>query len=466
MNDSLLVSHPERDRRPLRFVAFGLVTVLLFSALTMRLGYLQISNGTTYAARAEANRTVEQSVPAPRGLIYDRKGRLLVANVASFAVKIRPADLPFRQREDVASGSGGLLGMQPADILATLDSATGSRFEPVRVAQDVPEKTARLVSESSAQLPGVEVAIETRREYAMGPLMSHILGYTGPIDPVTLARLAPKGYLPDDSIGKAGLEATFEAALRGTYGQQLVERDATGRDVQVLQTQQAAIPGASLTLTIDTTVQKEAQAALQWGMKAAGLKRGVFIVMNPQTGEVLAMVSLPTYDNNLFAKGISTADFKALQADKAQPLIDNAVQAHYPPGSTYKLVAGTGGAAGQEDHADDADPHRALHPHPRHQVLGLEPPRLRHVQHHLRLRQLVRHVLLPGGRHARRRPPRLLGAHVRLRQADGHRPARRGRRASSRPTSGRSTRSASRCSPARRTRRASARATTSSRRSS
>jgi penicillin-binding protein 2 len=335
-------THANRDRRPVRFVAFGLATVLLFSALTMRLAYLQISNGTTYAARAEANRTVTVSQPAPRGLVYDRKGRLLVANVASYSVKIKPSDLPFEQRETVARQLGSLLGKQPADILATLDSATGSRFEPVRVASDVPEKTAFLVSESSSQLPGVEVVIETRRQYMTGPLMSHILGYTGQIDPATLARLAPKGYLASDSIGKAGLETTFETLLRGTYGQQLVQRDATGADVQVLQTTQQVVPGASLTLTVDTALQKEAQKALSWGLRAAHLKRGVFIVMNPSNGQILAMVSLPTYDDNLFAKGISTADFKSLQVDKAQPLIDNAVQSQFPPGSTFKLVAGSG----------------------------------------------------------------------------------------------------------------------------
>ncbi len=151
------------------------------------------------------------------------------------------------------------------------------------------------------------------------------------------------GYLPDDMIGKAGVEATFESQLRGTYGKELVERDATGKDVQVLRTVQQAVSGASLTLTVDQTVQKEATAALKWGMRAAGLKRGVFIVMNPQTGEVLAMVSLPTYDNNLFARGISVKDFQKLIRNKNEPLTNQAVQAHFPPGSTFKLVTATGG---------------------------------------------------------------------------------------------------------------------------
>ena len=343
MSDTLLSPNRERDRRPIRFVVFGIVTVLVFGLLTSRLAYLQITNGQVLTARAEAQRTAEEAIPATRGLIYDRQGRLLVRNVATWAVKITPSELPFSRRDDVAGRLAGLLGMEASDILATLDSATGSRFDPVRIAQDVPEETARIVSESSDALPGVRVVVETRREYPDGPLLAHILGYTGPIDPDTFERLRQKGYLADDMIGKTGIESTFESQLRGTYGIELVERDATGKDIQVLSNKQDAIPGSSLTLTIDKTIQKEATQALKWGMKAAGLKRGVFIVMNPQTGEVLGLVSLPSYDNNLFARGISTKAFQKLINDKNKPLTNHAVQAHYPPGSTYKLVAGTGG---------------------------------------------------------------------------------------------------------------------------
>ena len=343
MNDSLLTSHRERDRRPIRFLVFGIVTILVFGLLTTRLAYLQINNGTQLAAQADAQRTAEKAIPATRGLIYDRQGRLLVQNVATWAVKITPSELPFTERDGVARRLSSMLGIEATEILTTLDSAPGSRFDPVRIAQDVPEDTARLVAESSDELPGVTVAVETRREYPDGPLLAHILGYTGPVDEDTYAKLRAKGYLADDLIGKTGVESTFESELRGTYGIQIVEKDATGKDVQVLSNQQDAIPGSSLTLTIDKTVQREATQALKWGMKAAGLKRGVFIVMNPQTGEVLALVSLPSYDNNLFARGISTKAFQKLLNDKNKPLTNHAVQAHYPPGSTYKLVTGTGG---------------------------------------------------------------------------------------------------------------------------
>lgn len=343
MNRYLLNDHRERDRRPIRFLAFGLITLVVFGTLLARLAYLQITNGQQFAAQAEEQITAEVEVPAPRGLIYDRNGRLLVANVATFAVKVTRSDLPFDQRDDVAKRIGGLLNMDPSEILATLDAAPGSRFDPVRIAQDIPEATAHMISESSDQLPGVRVVVETRREYPDGALLAHILGYTGPIDAVTLAKKKADGYLPDDMIGKTGIEATFETELRGTYGINLVEKDATGKMVQTLRTVQDAIPGASLTLTIDRTIQREATQALKWGMKAAGLKRGVFIVMNPQTGEVLALVSLPSYDNNLFARGISTKAYQALLNNPDKPLTNHAVQAHYPPGSTFKLVTGTGG---------------------------------------------------------------------------------------------------------------------------
>jgi len=189
----------------------------------------------------------------------------------------------------------------------------------------------------------VEVAVEARREYTDGPLYSQLLGYTGPVSAEQLPDLRSIGYQPDDLIGKVGIEKEYETQLRGTYGAQSVERDATGRRTQVLQTVRQAQPGASLTLTIDTQAQKDAEKALRWAMKKIGMTRGVVIAMNPQNGQVLAMVSLPTYDNNLFSRGISAKDYGKLLKDKDKPLINHAVQAHYAPGSTYKLVTGTGG---------------------------------------------------------------------------------------------------------------------------
>ncbi len=332
--------------RPLsRFLVFGLAVVVGLAALTARLFYLQVMTGGQFATMAENNRTVLQAIPSSRGLIYDRADQVLVTNVPTFAVKVRPADLPEERRDEVVGRLSALIGTPIPDINAAIDGNPGSRFDSVRVAQDVPKETANIIAEAGLELPGVEVVVEARRQYTEGALLAQILGYTGPVSAEQLEALKAEGYLPDDLLGKTGIEAFYEEELRGTYGEETVERDAAGRKLQVLDTVSEAEAGNSLRLTIDTNEQKLAQQALQWGMKEAGLKRGVVIVMNPQTGEIIAMVSLPTYDNNAFAHGISAKDYAALLANPDKPLLNHAVAAHYPPGSTYKLVAGTGALA-------------------------------------------------------------------------------------------------------------------------
>ena len=333
---------PRPVRSLSRFLTFALIVVIAVSGLMARLFYLQIVDGGRLATLAVHNQTVLEAIRSPRGLIYDRNGRPLVTNVPTFVVKVRPSDMTVAQRPDVVERLAALLGMPVADINATIDGNPGSTFDLVRIAGDVDEPTARLISEAGPDLPGVEVDVEARRQYTDGPLMSQILGYTGPVSGGQLATLKTSGYLPDDLIGKAGVEQQYETQLRGTYGSQTVEQDASGRRTQVLQTVTPPKPGDSLTLTIDTADQLQAQKALTWAMKTVGLKRGVVIVMNPQTGEILAMVSLPTYDNNQFATGISNAEYAKLLNNPDKPLLNHAIQEHFPPGSTYKLVAGTG----------------------------------------------------------------------------------------------------------------------------
>jgi penicillin-binding protein 2 len=335
----------EPARRLSRFLIFALAAILALSALTARLFYLQIVNGVEYSALAEQNRTALLPVPAPRGLIFDRDGRPLVTNAAMYSVKVRAADIPEERRDEVVERLAALLDTDVSEINISIDSNPGSRFDLVRVAENVDESTAGIIAESRTELPGVEVVVEAVREYPQGPLVSQILGYTGPVSAEQLEDLRDDGYLPDDWIGKAGVEATYETDLRGVYGLESVARSPSGRRGDVLQTVRESRPGNSLTLTIDVKEQKHAEKALRWAMKSIGMKRGVVIVMNPQTGEVIAMVSLPTYDNNDFARGISNKDFQKLVNDPDKPLTNHAVQAHYPPGSTYKLVAGTGALA-------------------------------------------------------------------------------------------------------------------------
>jgi penicillin-binding protein 2 len=333
-----------RARRPARFVVFGLIVVLVVGTLSARLFALQINGRSSQPAVAPVATRMLSSEPIPstRGLISDRSGTPLVRNVPTFTVRVRPADLPLTKRQSVVERLAGLLHMTPAEVNAAIDTGSTSRFDFVPVARDVQEATARLISEESLTLPGTDVIVETRREYPLGSLFTQIVGYTGPIDADAYAELKDEGYLADDRLGRTGVEAVYEAELRGTYGTRQVERDATGRVLRSLPVNSPAVAGSSLVLTIDDREQRLAQKALQWGLQTARLKKGVIIVMNPQTGEILAMVGLPTYDANLFSRGISSKAYKKLLKDPAKPLLNHAIGEVAPPGSTYKLITGTG----------------------------------------------------------------------------------------------------------------------------
>jgi len=333
-----------RSRRPARFVLFGLAVLFVVGTLSVRLFTLQVGGAAGQPAVAPAPTRIiaDEAIPSTRGLIVDRSGTALVRNVPTFTVRVRAADLPLTSRPSVVERLAGLLGMTAAEINAAIDTGSSSRFDAVAVARDVPEATARLISEESLTLPGVEVAVETRREYPLGALFSQIVGWAGPIDAEQYAELKDEGYLPDDRIGRTGVEKVYEKELRGAYGVRQVERDATGRVLRTLPVTTPAVAGSSLMLTIDDHEQRLAEKALRWGLTTARLKKGVIIAMNPQTGEILAMVSLPTYDANLFSQGISTKEFNKLLSNTARPLINHAIGDIAPPGSTYKLVTATG----------------------------------------------------------------------------------------------------------------------------
>jgi penicillin-binding protein 2 len=329
-----------------RFVAFSVTAAILFLALGGRLFQLQVVNGDEYARRAAADRSVEVAVPAPRGLVFDRTGRLVAANTPSWTVKVRPADLPSDDRRRVLARIAQLTGADAASLRARLEAFSGSPFDLVPIQRGVQREAALIIGEEAEELPGVVVQVEPIREYrdetgaVNGELLSHVLGYTGPVTRDQLERLEEEGYLRDDVIGTAGVEASFEEELRGSYGAQLVERDASGRLLEVIETIREPEPGTNLMLTVDADIQRLATQALTWGMDVAGVSQGVTVVMNPQTGEILAMVSLPAYDNNKFAGGISTEDFNVYLADADRPLRNHAISDIYPPGSTFKLVTG------------------------------------------------------------------------------------------------------------------------------
>lgn len=339
---------PPRPPSRARFIAAGVVAALLFGVLGARLFQLQVVEGARYSAQARAARTVEVPIRAPRGLIFDREGRPVAVNTATWTLFARPADLPSdpEAKDVVLARAAQLTGLQLSALRQRVASFTGSPFDLVPLGKAISREAALLVGEEHEQLPGIEVGAQATRQYLDesgaigGSLLSHLVGYTGPVSRSEVSALSDEGYLRDDMIGRDGVEASFERELRGTYGSDLYERDAAGRPVKVLERLSDPVSGANLMLTIDARMQRIATETLQWGLEAAGVAQGVTIVMNPQTGEILAMVSLPTYDNNRFAVGITPDDYAAYLADPAKPLRNHAIADIYPPGSTFKLVTG------------------------------------------------------------------------------------------------------------------------------
>ena len=327
-----------------RFGTFVLAIVVAVAALGVRMFYLQVVEGQTSNQVAQGESSEIEAVPSSRGLIYDSNGTLLVKNIPNFTIQVIPHDLPLSEKAVVVRRLASLLNLDPLVVDSEIDSATGSLYNPVVIATGVPTDVARVVDENHDILPGVHVVAEQQREYTNGLLYGELLGYTGPLNSDEYANLKDAGYSSEDTIGKAGLEAYYESVLRGTYGQESAALDTNGQPIPGLVTSiSSPVPGSSLTLSINARDQALAQKALQWGLSAAGVKMGVIIVENPQHGEILAMVSLPGYDDNLFSQGLSQTAYQTLRDDENTPLINKAVSEQYAPGSTYKLVTGTAG---------------------------------------------------------------------------------------------------------------------------
>jgi penicillin-binding protein 2 len=328
----------------LRTLFLRIVVMLGFALVGLRLWNLQVVSSGDYADAADRNRYRLVATDAPRGVIYDRVGRLLVRNVPGFTVSIVPGDLPREalEREAVLARLAELLGMpldstDPEGLLQILEERTTGPYVPVRIATGVDRQVAFVIEEQHLELPGVVVAAEPERRYDQAPLMAHIIGYMGRISDAELDDYVAQGYAPDDWVGVAGIERTQEAVLAGIKGQKHIEVNVYGREMAVI-SERPPQPGHSIYLTVDTAFQQAVEEALQNGMAEAESEVGVAIAMDPRTGEVLAMVSLPTFDNNLFSGGISAEDYAALNEDPRHPLVDHAVSGQYPPGSTFKIV--------------------------------------------------------------------------------------------------------------------------------
>jgi len=347
-----------------RLTAYRGLLLLALLVLLGQLGRLQVVQGAEYQQAADVNRFRLAADPAPRGVIYDRRGFQLVRNLPLLSVAIVPAYLPEdpQERLGLLTRLAGLLDLRlrpplhegrdsaaeaassGAPLLEVLEEAALAPYSPVRIKSEVTREVALLLDEQHLDWPGVLIQVDSEREYIHGAVTSHVLGFTGPVPADQADSYKERGYNPNvDSVGLTGVEYAFEKDLRGQNGQKLVEVDVAGREVRTVGEPQPALPGYNLRLTLDLDLQTKITELLSQQLKALGKKQGVVIALDPQTGQVLAMVSLPAYDNNLFTGGISTEELRALQRDPARPLVNHAISSMLPPGSTYKLVVASAG---------------------------------------------------------------------------------------------------------------------------
>ncbi|MEE8330128.1 MAG: penicillin-binding protein 2, partial [Thermodesulfovibrionia bacterium] len=304
------------------------IIVFLFIVFILRLWDLQIIKGEKYKEIAEQNRLRMVEILAPRGLIYDRNNIALVRNIPSFDISVIKEDLS--EDPDTLSALGRLVGLKPEDIKARLERGAVNPFEPVKLRQNVSMEEVARVEAGKIDFPGLLVEVVVSREYIYGDFASHVMGYLGKL---TIEQMKNPDYydVPRRAFtGQRGAEKVFDRTLMGKAGKKVIEVDAMGRIIDVASILQP-VKGGDIILTIDMKLQAEAEDALKG-------KVGAVVALDPNTGEILVLASKPSFDPNLFARGIDYKDWKILVNDTKKPFLNRAIQSQYPPGSTFKVI--------------------------------------------------------------------------------------------------------------------------------
>ena len=352
---------------------YGLI-IGVVGVMVYRLTALQVFGQQTWIRQSVDNYQETISEPAARGIIYDRNGFILARNVASYNVVITPAALPddpadiqhiYREVSELTGVPVGgpvtettldnaklfspcVPGPSISDMVALGDSL--APYTAVKISCNISEELARIIQEKAVDWPGVTVEIEPIREYPTGSLTANIIGFLGPIPEALAEAYEDRGFVANrDKIGYSGVETSLDDILLGTNGRRVVQIDVAGKVKRNLEPPMSAVAGNNIVLTIDTRLQKAAETALvdeinSWNayFNQIRITSGVVIAMNPKTGEILAMVSWPTFENNRMARFIPEYYYNQLIEDPRRPLVNNAVSAEFPPGSTFKLSTATG----------------------------------------------------------------------------------------------------------------------------
>ena len=346
-----IVGSPEEEvsRPSLRIRIVGVLVLVLFGVLVLRLWTLQVVEGKTYAAAVTRNEVRVVSVPSPRGEIVDRNGTVLVSNVPQEEILLSRAEAA--QNPSIVGAVAALVGETPGQVQASIRNNQYSPYEPVPVAIGVSASTVQFLQTHQSEYPGVTAETVAQRTYPQGGATgTQILGYVGDITAAYLAKHGNQGYTQGSQIGVAGIEAQYEPYLRGVAGRQALSVDAQGDVVGALSTTAPQI-GDTVVLNVDTGLQQWVEQELQQQIltdrqtfdgidqRYPAATTGAAIVLNPQNGEVLALASYPSYDLNEWIGGISSANYTALQSSGAEN--NYATEGLYTPGSTFKLVTAT-----------------------------------------------------------------------------------------------------------------------------
>ena len=353
-----------------RIVVFGIAIIAVFLIYLGRLFTLQVLESPEWVAQAEENRISEINLPTQRGIIFDRNDYILARNIPSYNVVIIPSDLPddlgaiqeiFRQISEMINVPINLNEVSNENPYVPCRSEHGitqiveygettAPYTPVRIKCNIDRTTAMIIKEEAVDLPGVDIEIESVRDYPTGSLTAGIIGFLGPISAEEEEYYRQRNFVPNrDKVGYAGVERYFQSILSGRNGERLVEVDVGGQVLRNIVPPVDPTPGFNLRLTIDSRLQSAAESILvreidEWNAWYGEMRMnsGVVIALNPKTGEVLAMVSYPSYENNRMARIIPQYYFEQLSQDPLNPMLNHAVGDELPAGSVFKLVTAVG----------------------------------------------------------------------------------------------------------------------------
>ncbi len=316
------------------YIGFSLLIILLGA----RAFKLQVIEGSNFLNRSEGNHVQIRVTHAPRGVVYDRNGKVLVRNKPGFRLAVRKIDLTKNWQQKI-SEIASLIGKDKKELISTVEKA---KTDSVTIAEELSNEQVITLKTSQDKFPWLDIELNPRRDYVYGAALAAVLGYTREASEADLAQTEVPRYSAGDQVGKAGIEQSFESKLRGESGYQLIKVDSEGKKQGVL-FETKPVAGEDITLSIDADLQKFVYDNLMKVLEDKGGTGGSAVVTDPSSGEVLAMASVPTFDNNIFSNTLGSKQYSDLVNDPGHLLLNRAAGSSYPPGSTFKLIMAAAG---------------------------------------------------------------------------------------------------------------------------